>query len=122
MTKKEMAIHFLQMAGMGKVEEAYKLYIDEQFIHHNQYFKGDRASLLAAMIEAHNTSPNLSITTKYCYEDKEAETVITHSLVRKKDMDIAVVHIFKFKKDKVIELWDLGQIIDPECPNEQGMF
>ena len=74
------------------------------------------------MIEAHNTSPNLSITTKYCYEDTAAQTVITHSLVRKKDMDIAVAHIFKFKNDKVIELWDLGQIIDPECPNEQGMF
>lgn len=37
-------------------------------------------------------------------------------------MDIAVAHIFKFKKDKIIELWDLGQIMDPECPNEQGMF
>ena len=28
------------------------------------------------------------------------------------DPDIAVVHIFKFEGDKVVELWDLGQLLE----------
>jgi len=48
--------------------------------------------------------------------------VITHSLVSKKDADIAVVHIFRFENNKVVELWDLGQVIDPKSPNTNGLF
>jgi hypothetical protein len=31
------------------------------FIHHNQFFKGDRQSLLTAMQDASKTSPNKSV-------------------------------------------------------------
>lgn len=37
-------------------------------------------------------------------------------------MEIAVVHLFKFKDGKVVELWDLGQVIAPDSPNENGAF
>lgn len=108
------------MAGMGDVRAAYDKFIASNFIHHNQYFKGDRESLLVAMEEAHQTSRNKSVEIKNTYED--GDTVITHSLVRKEDMDIAVVHIFKFEAGKVVELWDLGQVIDKKSPNENGLF
>lgn len=120
MSNKDAAISFLKLAGTGKVKEAFNKYISKDFIHHNQYFKGDRESLVQAMKEAHNTSPNKSIEIKKCYED--GDTVITHSLVVKTDMEIAVVHIFKFIEDKVVELWDLGQVIDKDSPNEKGLF
>lgn len=66
-----------------------------------------RQSLLTAMEEAHKSSPNKSIEVKYIYED--GDSVITHSLVKKENMDIAVVHIFRFENDKVVELWDLNK-------------
>ena len=120
MTHKEIATSFLQMAGMGEVKEAYNQYTADHFIHHNQYFKGDRESLMVAMQEAHDTSPNKSITIKNIFE--EGDTVITHSHVVKTDMEIAVVHIFQFDNDKIVELWDLGQVIDKDSPNENGLF
>jgi predicted SnoaL-like aldol condensation-catalyzing enzyme len=57
------------------------------------------------------------------YED--GDTVITHSLVTRQDPqapDIAVVHIFRFEHDRIAELWDLGQPISKDSPNENGMF
>jgi predicted SnoaL-like aldol condensation-catalyzing enzyme len=48
--------------------------------------------------------------------------VITHSLVVKQNMEIAVVHIFRFSGDKIVELWDLGQPIEKNSPNENGLF
>jgi predicted SnoaL-like aldol condensation-catalyzing enzyme len=120
MTKKETAISFLQLAGSGRVEEAFDKFTATDFFHHNQYFQGNREALQKAMEDAHQTSPNKSVEIKYCYMD--GDTVITHSLVVKQNMDIAVVHIFRFSGDKIVELWDLGQPIEKDSPNENGLF
>ena len=120
MTTKEIAITFLQHAGTGKVEAAFEQFVAFDFIHHNQYFKGSREALKNAMQEAHHASPNKSIEIKHSYSD--GDTVITHSLVIKEAMEIAVVHIFRFQNTKIVELWDLGQAISKDSPNENGLF
>lgn len=119
----EVAKSFLKTAGMGKVQDAYDQYVAPSFIHHNQYFKGDRESLFKAMQEASKTTPNKSIEIKHAYED--GNTVITHSLVTRQGpetQDVAVVHIFRFEQDRIVELWDVGQTISKDSPNENGMF
>jgi predicted SnoaL-like aldol condensation-catalyzing enzyme len=123
MTNKEIAISFLKMAGTGNVKPAYEKFIAPNFIHHNQYFKGDRLSLMQAMEASSQQSPNKSIEIKHVYVD--GDTVITHSEVIRGAADaarIAVVHIFRFEKNLVVELWDLGQPIDKNSPNENGPF
>lgn len=123
MNRKEMAVAFLKSAASGDVRAAYEKFIAPGFIHHNQYFKGDRNSLMVAMEEASKASPNKSIDVKHVYED--GNTVITHSQVLRKDPNaapIAVVHIFRFENNKVVELWDLGQELMKDSPNENGAF
>lgn len=122
MTHKHIAIKFLNAAASGNVDDAYDKYVSADFIHHNQYFAGDRASLLAAMKEASISHPNKSLTVKRIIE--EENIVITHSHVISKsdDPDVAVLHIFRFVNDKIVELWDLGQLIDRKSPNKNGMF
>ena len=120
MTKKEIAKSFLKLAGMGDVDTAYNNFVADEFIHHNQYFEGSRKALKQAMKEAHQKSPNKAVEIKQCFQD--GDIIITHSLVQKKDMDIAVVHIFKFNNNKIVELWDLGQTINKDSPNQNGLF
>ena len=123
MANREKALSFLKMAGAGDVQSAYDKFIATTFVHHNSYFKGDRPSLLNAMKEASTKSPNKSIDVKYVYED--GNTVITHSLVTRQnpeEPDIAVVHIFRFEAGQIVELWDLGQAVSKDSPNENGMF
>jgi len=54
----------------------------------------------------------------------EGEFVVTHSHVKQKpdDRGAAVVHIFRFENGKIVELWDLGQPVPQESPNQYGMF
>jgi len=120
MSIQEIAQDFLQLVSSGKVHEGFSNYVAANFIHHNPYFKGTREALQTAMIEAHETSPNEFLEVKKSYVDKD--TVITHALVKKQDMEIAVVHIFRFEDSKIVELWDLGQVIDVQSPNENGLF
>ena len=55
-------------------------------------------------------------------EDENLVAVHSHLKQSPADIGFAVVHILKFKDDKIVELWDLGQPIPKETINENGMF
>ena len=38
------------------------------------------------------------------------------------DLECAVVHILRFEEGKIAEMWDVGQEIPRDCPNQLGMF
>lgn len=120
MNNKEIAVDFLKNCATGNVKFAYDKYTASNFKHHNQYFKGDRESLMNAMIEADKTHPNKSYESIFAVE--ENDRVVVYSKVAKENMLIAVFHAFKFQNNKIVEMWDVGQAIDPNCPNENGLF
>jgi hypothetical protein len=75
MSKKEMALSFLSLVATRNIRKAYDECIAPNFIHHNQYFKGDRPSLLAATEDAANKNPNKVLEVKQAFED--GNTVVT---------------------------------------------
>lgn len=58
MTKKEMAQDFLKLAAKGQSRKAFELYVADNFIHHNAYFKRDGHTLMRAMEENDQKNPN----------------------------------------------------------------
>ena len=38
------------------------------------------------------------------------------------DPGFAAVHLFRFDGDRIVELWDVGQPVPEESPNENGVF
>lgn len=119
---KEAAISFLQMVASGKISEAFENHIATDFRHHNPYFRGDADSLMQAMEENAVQSPNKTLEVKHAMED--GDTVAIHSHIKQNPMDrgAAVIHIFRFEGKGIVELWDVGQEIPEESPNEYGMF
>jgi len=120
--QKEAATSFLQMVAEGKVQEAYDKFVSPDFRHHNQFFKGDRDSLMTAMKENAQKHPNKMLKVKKILED--GDTVMTLSHVKQDPSVIggAVVHIFRFENGKIAELWDLGQEIIANAANKNGVF
>jgi len=122
MTKKDMAQDFLKLASKGNAHEAFRLYAGENFKHHNVYFKGDADTLMLAMEESSQKSPNKTFEIHHALEDQDLVAVHSHIKQNDADLGIAVVHLFRFESDKIVELWDLGQAIPAEMINENGMF
>lgn len=120
MNNKEIVRNFLQLAARTSPKEAYEKYVSPRFKHHNQYFPGDRQSLLNAMEEAAMSSPNKFFEIKQIVE--EGNKVVTYSHVIKEKMEVAVFHMFRIEDGKIVELWDVGQPISTNCPNENGLF
>jgi predicted SnoaL-like aldol condensation-catalyzing enzyme len=51
--------------------------------------------------------------------------VVIHSHVTRikpGDAGLAVFHMFRFEGDLIAELWDVGQAISADSPNQAGMF
>ncbi len=119
-SKREMAVGFLSLASSGRVREAYERFVAAGFRHHNPYFAGDRASLMKGMEETAARNPDKSFEVKITLED--GDLVAAYSNVKMATADIAVVHIFRFERGKIAELWDVGQQVPADMKNENGMF
>jgi predicted SnoaL-like aldol condensation-catalyzing enzyme len=122
MNNKERAISFLRLASSGNVREAYETYVHPQFRHHNPYVPGDRASLLAAMEENAVTFPQKEFEAVRALED--GDLVAVHGRVRLTPSRpwIALIHIFRFQDNQIIEEWEVGQEVPKGSPNEHGVF
>lgn len=122
MTKKEIAQDFLQLAAKGESRIAFGLYVSNNFKHHNPHFKGDADTLMTAMEENAKRNPAKILEIQRALEDDNL--VAVHSRVRQSPHDIggAVMHIFRFDHDKIVELWDFGQAVPENLVNENGMF
>jgi predicted SnoaL-like aldol condensation-catalyzing enzyme len=119
---KEKAVSFLQLVASGKVRDAYNQYIAPDFCHHNPYFRGDKESLMIAMEDNAVKNPNKVLEVKRVIGEQDIVTVYSHIKQTPKDLGGAVVHIFRFLNDQIVELWDVGQAIPENSPNENGMF
>ncbi len=122
MTKKEIAQDFLKLASKGQSRKAFELYVSDNFKHHNAWFKADGQTLMIAMEENAKKTPDKVFEIQRALEDENL--VAVHSRVRQtpNDLGAAVIHIFKFDDDKIVELWDFGQAVPENMINESGMF
>ncbi len=77
---------------------------------------------MTAMEENAQKNPEKILEMQRALED--GNLVAVHSRVRQtpNDLGAAVIHIFRFDNDKIIELWDFGQAVPEDLVNENGMF
>lgn len=119
---KDTAIGFLTSVVAGDVRGAYQRYVGEGFRHHNPYFPGDVESLRRGMEEDEARNPGKSLDVQVAVED--GDYVAVHSRLRRgaDDPGFAVVHIFRFERGRIAEMWDVVQAVPREIVNENGMF
>jgi predicted SnoaL-like aldol condensation-catalyzing enzyme len=121
-SRKEIATSFLKMASSGKARDAFSRYVHPRFAHHNPYFKGDGDSLLAGMEASALEFPKRVFEVVHVVE--EGGLVVVHTRVNLKPgmPEFALIHIFRFEGDLIIEEWEAAQAVPVESPNENGMF
>lgn len=121
-SNKDAAATFLKLAASGKVREAYSKFAGPGFKHHNPFFEGSAESLQAGMEENARQNPDKVLTVQRAIA--EGEMVVIHSRVQQNvdDRGAAVVHIFRFENGRIAELWDIGQPLPENSPNQYGMF
>jgi predicted SnoaL-like aldol condensation-catalyzing enzyme len=119
---KGIASDFLNLSSLGKSREAFQKYVKQGFKHHNVFFKGDANSLMHAIEENAGKFPHKIFRIHHILHDGDLVAVHSHVTMNNDDPGQALMHIFRFESDKIIELWDFGQAVPENIINENGMF
>jgi predicted SnoaL-like aldol condensation-catalyzing enzyme len=117
-----VALSFFDLVVSGEFRKWFDKHTSYDFIHHNQYFKGDRESLLLAIEEDAMNNPGKQVEVKISLEDGNLVTTYSHVKQSPDDPGFALMHIFRFVDSQVVEMWDINQAILEDSPNENGMF
>jgi len=118
----EPAVEFLALAASGKVREAYQKHVGPGFRHHNPLFPGTAAALMDAMEQNAVKNPDKVLEIKTTLQEGDRVAVFSHVRQNPDEKGAAVVHLFRFENDRIVELWDIGQAIPEQSVNEHGMF
>jgi len=119
---KATAVAFLRQAATGQAREAFRAFTGAGFRHHNPFFRGDAESLAQAMDENAAKNPGKLLEVQRALED--GDLVAVHARVRlgPDQPVVAVVHLYRFEGDVIVELWDIAQPAPKDMVNERGMF
>ena len=120
--QKQVAQEFLQMVVAGDIEQAYRRYVDMQGKHHNFFFPAGFPALQKAMIENHAQFPNKRLAVKNVLEDGDLVAVHSRLILKEGGEEMAVIHLFRFKGDRIVEMWDIGHSIPGDSPNADRAF
>ncbi|NUQ00131.1 MAG: nuclear transport factor 2 family protein [Armatimonadetes bacterium] len=118
----DVAVDFLQRVAAGQARAAFERYVAADFRHHNLHFAGDAASLMTAMEANAREFPEKRLTVHQVITEGDRVVVLSHVRHIPTEPGFALVHIFRFQSDRIVELWDLAQPIPPNSPNEHGPF
>ena len=119
---KEIAVDFLQLVVAGSINEAYDNYVNIHGKHHNVYYSAEFASLKHGMIENHAQFPNKRLMVKNVLGDGNLVAVHSNIILKPGEPGMTTVHIFRFDRGKIIEMWDISQTIPSDSPNRLGAF
>jgi len=121
-SRKDVATTFLLMSSSGDVRGAYDRFVSPSFRHHNPYFRGDAKTLAAGMEENAKQNPGKTLQVEHALEDGDLVAVHSRMQLKPGGQEMALVHLFRFVGDRIVELWDVGQPVPADSPNENGMF
>lgn len=74
------------------------------------------------MIESAVYLPAKQLEVRFAIEEGNMVAVYSKVIVSPGEPGIALVHFFRFRGDKIVELWDLAQAPEDEIINENGLF
>ena len=120
--RKSAAVEFLHMVIAGRIAEAYEKHVDMDGKHHNPFFPAGFSSLRDAMMENHLQMPNKQLMVKNVVGDGNLVAVHSRLVLRTGESEMAVVHIFRFEGERIVEMWDCGQMVPADSPNRDGAF
>jgi predicted SnoaL-like aldol condensation-catalyzing enzyme len=118
----EIAASFLTMVIQGKIEEAYQKYVSFEGKHHNMHTPSGFKNLLQAMQAAEEHSPNKQFHIKNIFGKDDLVAVHSHLIINPEENGMATVHMFRFEKNKIVEMWDIAQQIPEDQINSDGAF
>lgn len=130
-TLKKIAVEILNLIDSGKPKDAL-LFFSVDCKTHNPYTAGGMNELTDAMIAVQKqgaegimkgAKADFKLTVNQVLADGDMVAVYTQiSGSKPSEGGLRQVHLFRFRADKIVEYWDITQMIGENTPNAVGAF
>lgn len=128
---KDIAVEFLDSIAQGRPKDGLAFF-DADCKTHNPYVKGGMNELIDAMIAVQKQgSEGIMKGSKADFKLKIRQVLADGDLVavhtdlassNPNDGGLRQVHLFRFMGDKIVEYWDITQMVPENAPNAEGAF
>ena len=120
--RKHIARQFIELVSTGKIDEAYRMYVALDGKHHNPFFPAGFPALRQAMKDNQVQFPDMRLTVKHVIGDGDLVAIHSQVVLHPGEVGMAVLHLFRFQDDRIVEMWDIGQHVPADSPNQDGIF
>ncbi len=128
---KEAAVKFLSLIAARRPKDGLVFFAPD-CITHNPYTAGDMNALTDAMIAVQQqgsggivkgSTADFHLSIQHLLAEGDFVAVHTNlSSSNPSEGGLRQIHLFRFEGDKIVEYWDITQIIAENAPNAAGAF
>jgi predicted SnoaL-like aldol condensation-catalyzing enzyme len=129
--RKDIAVEFLNLIAQGKPMDGL-VFFDPDCVTHNPYIAGGMKELIDGMIAVQKqgsegimkgSKADFKLTIRQVLADGDVVAVHTQlASSNPSDGGLRQVHLFRFSGDKIVEYWDITQLIHQNAPNAKAAF
>lgn len=125
--RKRLVRDFFSLVMQGRQMEALR-YFSPNCVQHNPYVHGGMKELFESMsaVQRDTKFSNSGFVIKSVLADGDMVVVHTELLANKAkpaEGGLRQAHLFRFGRgNKVVEYWDISQMVAPDMPNPAGAF
>ncbi len=129
--RKDIAVEFLRLVGAGKPKEGLRFFAPDCKTH-NPYTAGGMDALTDAMIAVQKQGSDgilegskaaFKLVIRQVLADGDLVAVHTQISGSKPSQGgLRQIHLFRFSGDKIVEYWDITQMVPENAPNAAGAF
>ncbi len=120
---KEVVRNFYELAfNQHKPAEAMKLYVGNKYIQHNPFAGDGKQAFITFFEEYFKKNKETSISIKRLIAEDDLVVIHVHSKGNKTERGRAVMDIFRLEDGKIVEHWDVVQVIPEKSANTNTMF
>ncbi len=127
-SRKSIVREYFRLVGQGRFQDGLRFFADD-CVTHNPFFAGTMGDIANGQAAASRDSatmfPDPAFRVEHVLEDGNlvaVHTVLLGSRAEPGNGGLRQVHLFRFKGDKVVEYWDITQMVTRDQPNAAGAF
>ena len=118
---KKLVEDFFTLAFVDKkVEEAFNMYVGDNYIQHDPNFP-DKNSTIESLTKLFS-NPQIEVSVKRVIAENNLVALHLHSKNSPEDIGVAIIEIFRVDGGKIVEHWSVMQSVPEKSANENTMF
>lgn len=129
--RKEIAVEFLRLVGLQRQKDGLRFFAPDCKTH-NPYTAGGMDALTDAMVAVQKqgssgilkgSQADFKLVIRQVLAD--GDLVAVHTQIegsKPSEGGLRQVHLFRFKGDRIVEYWDITQMVPENAPNAAGAF